>query len=239
MPETRPGPSRSAGNDRVSPWLKIRARRRNPPRRRRPDDDDQHADVPGRQRPGERPGPPGQQEQPEQPEDAVDHHRRHGLRAVDLHPHEVGGLEEVAPHRAWDHQVEDVADVSQQERRAGPEPRLDHPDQEIPAQERQVQAQEVDRQPRGEQPPVERAAQHLVQLHPVLVKRQPEQAERQGHPRRVRQGFQRRAACGDRAHPGRGAQRTPLVEGTPAALGSCSEADRRARASPLKIASLR
>ena len=150
-----------------------------------PHDDDQDPHRMGGHRPGRRAGDARQDEQAEQAQDAVDHHRGDRLGAVDVHPHEVGRLDEVAPDGARDHQVEHVADEAQEQRVAEREPGFQHAHQQVPAAEGQHQGHEVQRLRREEQPVVDPVREHLLDLRPVLPDCEPEQREGHGDQDRI------------------------------------------------------
>src|SRR5271157_3944376 len=137
-----------------------------------------------------------------------------------MHPHQVRRLDEVAAHRTGNHQVEHVADEAQEHRRAQREPRLDHPDQKIPAHIRDEQAALEDQHTEYKQAEVERVSEdRAASLLP--------------HRNGLQSSHVSKSDCST-GWP----QSTPLVDGISADRGSGSAASRMACARPLKIASL-
>src|SRR5271165_6003891 len=168
-----------------------------------------------------------------------------------MHPHQVRRLDEVAAHRTGNHQVEHIADEAQEHRRAQREPRLDHPDQKIPAHIRDEQAALEDQHTEYKQAEVERVSEDRANLVAVLPEHQPQKRERQrdqhkidgraepGPLRSYPTGmvFSHRSVSKSDGSTG-WSQSTPLVYGISADRGSGSAASRMACARPLKIASL-
>ena len=82
-------------------------------------------------------------EEPGQAEQPIDHHRRDGQALpLAMLAGQVGRLDEVAPHRAGEHHVEEDADEAQSHRLGHPEREAERHDQEMPAHERQEDARE-------------------------------------------------------------------------------------------------
>src|SRR5271166_5287602 len=81
--------------------------------------------------------------------------------------------------RTRNHQVEHIADEAQEHRRAQREPRLDHPDQKIPAHIRDEQAALEDQHTEYKQAEVERVGEDRANLVAVLPEHQPQKRERQ------------------------------------------------------------
>src|SRR5271157_2720622 len=168
-----------------------------------------------------------------------------------MHPDQIRRLDEIPAHGTGNHQVEHIADEAQKHRRAQGEPRLDHPDQKIPAHIRDEQAALEDQHAEYKQAKVERVSEDRANLVAVLPEHQPQKRERQSDQHKIdgpaEPGPLRSCPTGmvfsHRSVSSSGcslrwAQSTPLVEGISADRESGSTASRMARARPLKIASL-
>ena len=167
--------------------------------RRDPGGHDQVADIARRVRaPGDQPADRRQDEKAKKTDDPVDDHGRDRLSLLDVHARQVSRLDQVAPHRARDHQVEHVADEAQEDRRAEGEPRVDDPHQEEPSEERGDEPDHVDRHGQPQQAEIERVAEDVAELVAIPPDHQSQQAEGQRHQGNIDDQAELRALCGVR-----------------------------------------